>query len=240
MAPELLTHPLDRADGSAVFFDGLYGVLAAVNGPVEVSRRDELPEEAAIEVNVRPSSGVGGPQERWLETLVQSVMRPVLLVHMHPRTMIQITLQVTKEPDIKLSRSVGAISIISALVNAAFLTLLDGGLPLARTATAVLYAVTEDGKIQSNPTNRALASCTSIHAMAFDQHGEQLLNESSGRFDSHTWDKIAGLAQKSCLDAITATGVDASNTHVISGSQHWLRDAIRQQVAAANAWRSAS
>lgn len=50
---------LHRADGSATYTQGGYSVIGAVNGPIEVQRRDELPEEAAIEVNVRPSVGVG-------------------------------------------------------------------------------------------------------------------------------------------------------------------------------------
>lgn len=53
-----LSH-LHRADGSATYTQGGYSVIGAVNGPIEVQRRDELPEEAAIEVNVRPSVGVG-------------------------------------------------------------------------------------------------------------------------------------------------------------------------------------
>lgn len=58
-----LSH-LNRADGSATYtHDGAgggYTVVGAVNGPVEVQRRDELPEEATIEVTVRPATGVGG------------------------------------------------------------------------------------------------------------------------------------------------------------------------------------
>ena len=50
---------LQRADGSAnCEYDG-YSVIGSVNGPIEVQRRDELPDEAAIEVNVRPAVGVG-------------------------------------------------------------------------------------------------------------------------------------------------------------------------------------
>ncbi|KAI9803086.1 MAG: exosome non-catalytic core subunit rrp46 [Piccolia ochrophora] len=49
---------LNRADGSAAFSSGDYAVLAAVNGPVEVPRRDELPDEASIDVVVRPVNGV--------------------------------------------------------------------------------------------------------------------------------------------------------------------------------------
>lgn len=53
-----LSH-LNRADGSATYSANGYTVVGAVNGPIEVQRRDELPEEAAIEVNVRPAAGVG-------------------------------------------------------------------------------------------------------------------------------------------------------------------------------------
>jgi exosome complex component RRP46 len=52
--------PLHRADGSANYSHDGYTVLCAVHGPIEVSRRDELPEDATIEVIVRPAIGVGG------------------------------------------------------------------------------------------------------------------------------------------------------------------------------------
>lgn len=51
---------LHRADGSAAYAKNGYSVIAAVNGPIEVQRRDELPEEAAVDVVVRPAAGVGG------------------------------------------------------------------------------------------------------------------------------------------------------------------------------------
>jgi ribonuclease PH len=50
---------LHRADGSVTYSDNGFMVIAAVNGPIEVQRRDELPEEAAIDVAVRPASGLG-------------------------------------------------------------------------------------------------------------------------------------------------------------------------------------
>lgn len=59
IAPAVQFSSLHGADGSATFSSGGYTVTAAVNGPIEVQRRDELPEDAAIEVNVRPASGVG-------------------------------------------------------------------------------------------------------------------------------------------------------------------------------------
>jgi hypothetical protein len=58
--PSALLSHLHRADGSATFSQNGYTVIGAVNGPIEVQRRDELPEEAAVDVVVRPAAGVGG------------------------------------------------------------------------------------------------------------------------------------------------------------------------------------
>lgn len=55
----LLSH-LHRADGSATFSQNGYTVIGAVNGPLEAGRRDELPEEAVVDVIVRPAGGVAG------------------------------------------------------------------------------------------------------------------------------------------------------------------------------------
>jgi exosome complex component RRP46 len=60
--PTAIFSPLHRADGSATFSQHGYAIICAVNGPMEVSRRDELPESAAVEVMVRPAVGVGGKQ----------------------------------------------------------------------------------------------------------------------------------------------------------------------------------
>jgi exosome complex component RRP46 len=58
--PTVLLSHLHRADGSATFSQNGYTVIGSVNGPIEVQRRDELPEEAAVDVLVRPAAGVAG------------------------------------------------------------------------------------------------------------------------------------------------------------------------------------
>lgn len=64
---------LSRADGSATYSADGYTIIGAVNGPIEVQRRDELPEEAAIEVNIRPAVGVGSQlQQQDFGALLQS------------------------------------------------------------------------------------------------------------------------------------------------------------------------
>ena len=99
MAIQTSLHPLHRAHGSAMYTSpNGYSVLAAVNGPVEVQRRDELPEEAHIEVNVRPQDGVGQVKERHLELIIANTLRDVVYVQMFPRQMVQLTFQILKVP----------------------------------------------------------------------------------------------------------------------------------------------
>lgn len=59
MAPEALLSHLHRADGSATYSQHGYTIIGAVNGPIEVLKKDEMPLEATVEVNVRPAAGVG-------------------------------------------------------------------------------------------------------------------------------------------------------------------------------------
>lgn len=104
-------NPLGAPDGSATYSRGGYTVLAAVNGPIEVSRKNELPEETSLEVNIRPASGVGGPLERHLEEVLARVLRRVVLVRHHPRTLVQVTCQVLGLPEGYESGIGGASSV---------------------------------------------------------------------------------------------------------------------------------
>lgn len=60
-APEVTLTHLNRADGSATYTHNGYALIGAVNGPIEVQRRDEHPLEATLEINIRPAAGVGSP-----------------------------------------------------------------------------------------------------------------------------------------------------------------------------------
>jgi exosome complex component RRP46 len=243
MGISVALHPLRRADGSAVFTDGLYTVIAGVNGPVEVQRRDEIPDEAAIELNLRPAAGVGGPRERWLEEIVHAVIKNVLLVHLHPRTLVQITLQIAKEPQVKARQTVADIAIIPTLVNSAFIALIDSGLPLATTMSAVLAILRNNGEVIYSPQEKDLLDCKSIHALAFNQDGEQLLEQSSGEFDLDLWEKVVDGAQSACLAAAGSAEEDTDmldHAGAQSVRQAWLRQALEDRAKVVNAWRSHS
>jgi exosome complex component RRP46 len=107
---------LQNPDGSSQYTFLGYTAIGSVNGPVEVSRRDELPEEATLEVNIRPAMGVGStlldirplwlqyanmykaPRDRHLESVLHSAFRRIILTHQFPRTLIQLTLQMLQSP----------------------------------------------------------------------------------------------------------------------------------------------
>ena len=240
MVPQITTSTLNRADGSATYTDSLFSVLAAVNGPVEVSRRDELPEEATIEVNIRPGSGVGGPRERWLESVLHSLLRSIVLVHLHPRTLVQVTLQVVREPGIRFTKGRGEVAILPTLANAAFLALVDGGLPLETTMNAALVAVNKSGAIVAGPGAKDLETCESVHAMAFGAQGGMLLDESTGRFDLSVWEAVADKALERCTAAFASEGEDEAMANGDVEQEPWLRQALEEKVKDTNAWRDST
>lgn len=91
---------LGRADGSATYKCPAtgYDVLGAVNAPVELpARRDALkPEEATVEVFVKPGNSTGGVGERHVEGIMRSVLSEVVLGRERgfPRRGVVITLAI--------------------------------------------------------------------------------------------------------------------------------------------------
>lgn len=91
---------LGRADGSATYKCPAtgYDVLGAVNAPVELpARRDALkPEEATVELFVKPGNSSGGVGERYVEGIMRSVLSEVVLGRERgfPRRGVVITLAI--------------------------------------------------------------------------------------------------------------------------------------------------
>ncbi|KAI8965999.1 hypothetical protein F5Y11DRAFT_343991 [Daldinia sp. FL1419] len=211
--PEALLSHLPNADGSATFSFAGYTVVGAVNGPIEVQRRDELPEEAAVDVIVRPAAGVGGTRERHLESLIQSTLRQIILVNSFPRTLIQVILQVTTAPEnkyvnAKVAQATSNLPILPALLHTAVLSLLSGALPLTATLTSTSLAIVADGqskRVILNPSPREIETSQSFHVFSFTSHDELILAESEGSFTMKEWDDAFALAQRQCC-APTTTG----------------------------------
>ncbi|KAF2220858.1 ribosomal protein S5 domain 2-type protein [Elsinoe ampelina] len=212
--PEAKLGPLHRADGSATYSHAGYSVICAVNGPVEVQRRDELPDEAAIEVNVRPAVGVGGPRERHLETLIHSTVRHIILTHLHPRTLIQITLQILSLPETESDlRSSSHIHLLPPLLNTTSLALLHASIPLSTTLTSTIIALPSSPPSHPSalstpssgtapildPSPAQILQAKSVHVFAFSSKGEVLLAASEGGFGVEEWEGAEEVARVACL-----------------------------------------
>lgn len=91
---------LSRADGSASFKCPItgYNVLGSVNAPVELpARRDALkPEEATVEVFVKPGNTAAGVGERYVEGILRTMLQKVILGRERgfPRRGVVITLAI--------------------------------------------------------------------------------------------------------------------------------------------------
>ncbi|CZT08455.1 hypothetical protein WAI453_007239 [Rhynchosporium graminicola] len=241
----LLSH-LHRTDGSATFSQNGYTVIGAVNGPLEIQRRDELPEEAAIDVVVRPAAGVGGTRERHLESILQSTLRQIILIHNFPRTLIQITLQITSTPEndtagSKLTLASSNLPILPTLLQTAVLALLSASLPLSMTLTSTFLALTSDGsskRIVVNPTLLESEAASSVHVMAFTSHGDLLVAESEGDFTLREWEAVHDAAKSFCCDESQTSGarhvaqdeMDEKNGNMMMFVQSTLEDKVESDL----------
>ncbi|KAI9819696.1 MAG: exosome non-catalytic core subunit rrp46 [Thelocarpon impressellum] len=220
---------LHRADGSASYSRDGYSIVGAVNGPVEAQRRDELAEEAAVDVTVRPSSGVGGPRERHLESILQSTLRQVILVQKHPRMVVQVTLQVVATPE---SRSTSISRILPALLHTSMLSLLSASIPLSTVLSSAVVAIDHDGQILSDAPARQLDAAASLHVFAFSSQQTLLLAESEGGFDLDGWEAARETARSMCC------GESAMDDHGQADTlEAFLRLTMRAKVEGDQRWK---
>ncbi|KAI9642361.1 exosome non-catalytic core subunit rrp46 [Ciborinia camelliae] len=213
--PTALLSPLPRADGSASFSQNGYTVIGAVNGPIEVQRRDELPEEAAIDVIVRPAAGVGGatPENDTAWS--------------------------------KLVQASSNLPLLPALLQTSVLTLLSASIPLSMTMTSVLLALknTETGTtITENPSPLECQDAASVHVLAFTSHGELLVSESEGSFDMDEWEEIYEHAKDLCCkghglaedDIMHEDGLD---NEANSSLMMFVKSTVQEKVATDLHWK---
>ncbi|KAF3928742.1 hypothetical protein AA313_de0209224 [Arthrobotrys entomopaga] len=138
LTPEITLCPLPQTDGSCQYTcpTSRTTILTSVNGPLEVRAKDEHPNDATIEVIVKPGIGVGGVRETRLSTLLQTTLKSLILTTHHPRTLIQIVAQIIQSED-----HTSLPLLLSPLLNCTILSLLIAGIPLRTTGWSVHLAV---------------------------------------------------------------------------------------------------
>ncbi|KXL47582.1 hypothetical protein M433DRAFT_133355 [Acidomyces richmondensis BFW] len=233
LRPTLTTHPLHRADGSATLTTPLHTILAAVNAPLDPTTASlRLPSEAAIEIHIRPPCGVGGPKERWLETVLADLLREVILTREWPGRLVRVGLQVMRPTKGK------AVGMIPGLVNAAFFALADAGVPLGGTIAGALVGISKDGEVVAEPSEKELGTCRSLHAFVFNARGDMLLCESCGDFGVKEWEGIAEQAEEVCMAAMGfRDGDEAMRDEEAGKSGPWMREELEEQARNGARWR---
>ncbi|KAJ8329893.1 exosome non-catalytic core subunit rrp46 [Batrachochytrium dendrobatidis] len=189
---------LSRADGSARFTLGKSSVLCSVYGPTASRPRDEKLDHAHIQVVFSPVSGISGTQERTYEHFIRQVVEAIVLSALHPRTTIQITLQVLFDDG----------SILSTAINAAVLALIDAGIPLSKTCSAVTCMISKEGVLLLDPVLLECSEAQSMHILVPDATSSEVLAvHSTGLFETDEFDacfELSALAASSIHDFMRA------------------------------------
>ncbi|KAL8767965.1 MAG: hypothetical protein Q9209_005636 [Squamulea sp. 1 TL-2023] len=199
---DVILSPLDCVDGSATYSSNGYSVIAAVNGPVEVQRRDEIPEEAAIDVVLRPAAG--GYAKGILNLLSRR--------------------QFDKS---YLFQRIHNLPLLPALLQSSILGLLSTSLPLTMTLTSTLVAVSRSGELVTGPSVKALKEATSLHVLAFSSHGELLVAKSEGTFDMDIWDQVYSRAENLCRGSKTGDMAQTDDVDMEPSESDSLEDSLR-------------
>ena len=133
---------LSRCDGCAHYHQGDTSVMAAVYGPGEVQIRNQIVDKATVEVVLRPKIGMPGCAEKVQERLIRNTCETVILASLHPRSAIDIIIQILQDSG----------SLLASSVNAACLALLDSGVPMKYTVAAVTCVIDSNEQVILDPT----------------------------------------------------------------------------------------
>jgi len=244
--PTATLSPLLRADGSASYTCPSTGcrIIGSVNGPIELpGRRDaQKPEEATLDVLVKPGTAQPGVGEKYAEGILKGLLGRLVLGREKgfPRRGIVITLVVSGgENGGKVRRGESYLPILPALLHTLLLALLSATIPLSMTYTATVVAVTSTGEIKEDPSMRDAASAASLHVLAFSSKGHLLLSQSEGSFDLDLWERVYEHAYAICRGSqpVTADG-DISMIEDASGSslESFVRKTVEDQLYHDYSW----
>ncbi|KAJ5819956.1 Exoribonuclease phosphorolytic domain 2 [Penicillium riverlandense] len=243
VGPTASLAPLHRADGSSSYTCPAtgYELLGAVNAPVELpARRDALkPEEATVEVFVKPGTTTAGVGERYVEGILRSVLATVILGREKglPQRGVVITLAIVGGENVE--RGDSYLTLLPALLHTSLLALLSAAVPLSMTFSATLLGVTKSGIIIPDPSPADAKAMASLHALAFSSKGHLLLNESQGRFEFDTWEAVRQTALGICHNAAVSADGDVSMGEGAESAQlhGFVRETVEDQVHRDYAWK---
>jgi len=107
------------------------------------------------------------------------------------------------------------------------------------TFSATLLGVDKSGEIVSDVSVANAKSVASLHVLAFTSKNHLLLNESEGRFDFDTWEKVRERALSICREN-TISNVDgdvAMGDGEESQSGRFIREAVEDRLEKDYMWK---
>ncbi|KAK8729225.1 hypothetical protein OTU49_008688 [Cherax quadricarinatus] len=184
---------LSRSDGSALYSIGNTVALASVNGPGEVKKSNRHYNRSHLEVCYSPSTGQSMIGERTLESVILHTVEQVILVHLHPRTATNVTIQEMQSDGLALSTS----------VNATCLALLDAGVQMKSPFAAVTCCLTPSGTIIIEPTEAELKESEALATFVFDGQALNVLSaHQEGCLDSENFYACLRKCQTAAKDVL--------------------------------------
>ncbi|KDN52840.1 hypothetical protein K437DRAFT_272139 [Tilletiaria anomala UBC 951] len=151
------------AHGSASFTLGTCSVVTSISGPMEAKQRDEQAENATLDFSVNGLKGGNGISQRAWAASLRELFSSVVLLHMHPRSLIRISSQLASEGNNSLTASYfkknhslppldrGAAfqpSHKAACINATSVALIVSGIP-CKSTVASACCVSIEGRYES-------------------------------------------------------------------------------------------
>ena len=195
---------ISSADGSVKYSQGDTFVIVSIHGPKPTTHREENIGQAHIEVCFKPAGGTSDARCKYLESEIHDAFQGMILSYMHPRTTIQIVIQVI----------VDAGSLLSTSINAVTLALMDASVPMKAflvSSTCIQY------KNQSliDPTLEEAIQATfrveSSHSLPYAEASDDSAANSLVRFqtnqpfssNSNTLNKCLDMNYRACVSVHT-------------------------------------
>lgn len=190
---------------------------------------------------------IPGPRERLIEQKLQQTLVAIVLTQQHPRSLIQVTLQVLKSTDAEATsppaQAESTVLQIPHLLNAAVLALMNANIPLKTTCVALCACIDGSGDVNIAPSEKSAREATSLHAVSFDANGEVMLLQSEGRFGLKAWRDCMDKAKAVCLGEPEIQNGDSMQVDKEDTPQNWrcllawLRHIVEQELKQKMKWR---
>lgn len=179
-----------------------------------------------------------GTREKYLESRLLSALKPMILRSNHPRTLIQIVVQVVQSAGTEDS-AVTTLLLLAPALNAAVLALLDAGVPLKSVLAATTVAFLKgSGELKVEPELEDLKNATSKHVLAFTSAGQLGFVESEGEFEYEDFERVVEAGRNVCSVRQEGNGDDTEMDTGGQGVGELIRKVVREKVEKDLKWRA--